>query len=149
MTQHHINSLHGYADHQRTIASIRSLLLDPGISAKRVGALGETYAAAWLASRGWTILDRNWGTRYGELDIVGADPEGILVFVEVKTRRSTTFGHAQEAVDSRKQAHLRSVAAQWMIAPEHRRSRAGIRFDVVTLTLTDGGLSLRHIPGAF
>lgn len=81
------------------------------------GDLGEAAAARELERRGTRIVARNARTRYGELDLVGRDREG-WVFVEVKTRRRTSFVSAAEAVDGRKLARLRGLALAW--AGEHR-----------------------------
>lgn len=118
--------------------------------ARSLGAFGEQVAAEWLESRGCGILDRNWRTRYGELDIVALDPQGVIVFVEVKTRRSTRHGLPQESVTTAKQAHLRRAAVQWLIEPEHRVSHRGTRFDVVAITIDNAdAVSINCIEGAF
>lgn len=119
--------------------------LDP----KTLGALGERYAAALLEERGWRILDRNWRSRYGELDIVAMTPESVIVFVEVKTRRSLRCGTPQEAVDQRKRAGLRRAGVQWLLRPEHRMPHHGVRFDVVSIVVRGGRPLVSHIPGAF
>jgi putative endonuclease len=123
-----------------------------------LGAWGEQRAAAWLRDRGATVLARNWRCRAGEIDLVVA--EGCCVaFVEVKTRRTQTFGPAQAAVDARRQARLRRAAAAWLA--DHRdhpdlraapgRSGPDVRFDVVTVRPATEADPVRvlHIPGAF
>ncbi|MEK0306500.1 YraN family protein [Bifidobacterium favimelis] len=101
----------------------------------RLGRLGESYVALWLQSQGWRIMARNWQCRFGELDLVALDPDQVLAFVEVKTRRSTTFGPPEEAVGPAKRTRLRRTAVRWLIAcnldPGCRHK--GTRFDVVTL----------------
>lgn len=131
------------------VAAIGRRLADPAISARTLGSLGEDYAAAWLASRGWRVLDRNWRSRYGELDIVAVSPERRLVFVEVKTRRTVSQGTPQEAVTHAKQTNLRRAGVQWLIEPEHRIAHTGVRFDVVAVLVRGGGPTVRHIEGAF
>ena len=137
------------ADDRRNLDRLARTLRDGSLDAKALGAAGEDYAAAWLAHHGWRILSRNWRTRYGELDIVAVTPERIVVFVEVKTRRSTRCGIPQEAVDPRKQTSLRRAAVQWLLEPDHRLTHHGIRFDVISITLQGGEPLLDHIPGAF
>ncbi len=124
-------------------------LRDATLSPARFGVLGEEYAAAWLARRGWSTLSRNWHTRYGELDLVMLDPERTIVFVEVKTRRTTRYGSPQEAVTARKRLRLRRAGVQWLLEPEHRIAHNGVRFDVVSILLEASGPSVRYIPEAF
>ena len=116
---------------------------------RQVGELGEQYAAAWLESQGWQTLDRNWHCRYGELDVVSRDDTGIIVFVEVKTRRTLRYGTPQEAVTSSKQINLRHAAVQWLSDSDHRTPHNGVRFDVVTVIVRDGKPLVHHIEGAF
>lgn len=95
-----------------------------------VGREGERLAREWLTRRGLEILDANWRCRLGELDIVARDGD-VLVFVEVKTRSSTAFGHPAEAVTERKVARLRRLAGAWVEA--HDVHAAGMRIDVVAI----------------
>ncbi|MBR5997800.1 MAG: YraN family protein, partial [Deltaproteobacteria bacterium] len=74
-----------------------------------LGRWGEDLAAAYLQQRGMVILERNFRGKRGEVDIIARDG-GDLVFVEVKTRRSDTFGTPQEAVNRRKQMQILHVA---------------------------------------
>ncbi len=96
--------------------------------AKRLGDAGETAAAAFLESLGYRILVRNLRGPGGEIDIVARDGDTI-VFVEVKARTSHRFGSALGAVDARKRARIRRVAADYLqfVAPQARA-----RFDVLT-----------------
>jgi putative endonuclease len=80
---------------------------------KQIGDWGEDRAAAWLEERGYQILDRNIFTPYGEIDIL-ARLENRLIFVEVKTRRSTRFGRPEEAVTERKIQHLVESAQHFL-----------------------------------
>jgi putative endonuclease len=115
-----------------------------------VGRFGEDLAAARLAAAGMEILDRNWRCADGELDIVGRDA-GSVVFVEVKTRSTTAFGHPAEAVNRVKAARLRRLALRWL--EEHRElvpGRPPLRFDVVSVVrLGPDGPLVAHLKGAF
>lgn len=124
---------------------MRSAALHP----RQLGALGEAHAAAWLERRGWTVLDRNWRCRYGELDVVAMDPQRHIVFIEVKTRRTVRHGTPQEAVTSAKQTNLRRAAVQWLIDPAHRIPHDGVRFDVISIMMQGDQPQVLHIPGAF
>lgn len=98
-----------------------------------MGAAGEDRAVDWYRGRGYRVLDRNWRSRSGEIDLVVSQGR-TLVFSEVKTRSGRVFGEPFEAVTVAKQARLRRLAAEWL------RSRAGafpgpmdVRFDVVSV----------------
>lgn len=106
------------------------------------GADGERRAAEWYRQRGYTVLDRNWRIRDGELDLVLAR-QGEIVFCEVKARRSDAFGLPQEAVTRVKQARIRRLAAAWLAA--HPGSSGAARFDVVAVL----GEEIDVIAGAF
>ena len=131
------------------LQELSAQLRDPTLAPARFGVLGEEYAAAWLARRGWSTLSRNWHTRYGELDLVMLDPERTIVFVEVKTRRTMRYGSPQEAVTARKRLRLRRAGVQWLLEPEHRIAHNGVRFDVISILLEASGPSVRYIPEAF
>ena len=93
------------------------------------GRAGEAAAARYLESLGFVILRRNLRGPGAEIDIVARDGQ-TLVFVEVKARSNRRFGQALEAVDVRKRAKIRALAAdflQFLPAP------VKVRFDVVTL----------------
>lgn len=78
-----------------------------------LGKWGETLAAGYLASHGYTILERNARTAYGEIDLVARLGE-CLVFVEVKTRASSALGLPEISVSARKRAHLLSAARAYL-----------------------------------
>jgi putative endonuclease len=93
------------------------------------GREGEDQAASFLASQGYKVLARNVRIPGGEIDAVCLDGP-VLVIVEVKRRDSPAYGAALGAVDRRKRATLRRIAADYaqIVAPSAR-----IRFDVVTV----------------
>jgi putative endonuclease len=97
---------------------------------RALGAAGEARAAAWYGSRGYRVLARNWRCRDGELDLVVTRGR-VVVFVEVKTRRTDRFGVPAEAVTPAKQQRIRVLASRYLAETE-LRPRA-IRFDVVSI----------------
>jgi len=97
------------------------------MSTKSVGDRGEEAVARELQRKGYTLLASQWRCRFGELDLVARDPEGILCFVEVKLRSSRDFGLPREFVDSRKQHRLRAAAGLYM---SFRQLDEPARFDV-------------------
>ena len=114
--------------------------------ANAVGAYGERLAARYLTEVGMAILDRNWRCDQGEIDIVAMD-ESCLVIVEVKTRRSLSFGSPVEAVTAVKAARLRRLAGCWMA--DHRSlvaSVADVRIDVIgVLRPSHGPAQIEHL----
>jgi putative endonuclease len=100
-----------------------------------LGREGEARAARFLEERGYRIVARNVRADRVEIDLI-ACRGGILVFVEVKSRRASEHGQAAEAVDERKQRRLRRGAHAWLASNpiEARRTRSR-RFDVVTCLL--------------
>lgn len=117
---------------------------------RQLGSTGEQLAAEHLTRRGLRILDRNYRTRLGELDIVACDAERI-VFCEVKCRIANRAGRDPlESVHPRKRAQVRRLAGRWLAEREHPRLR-DLRFDVIGVTLSPDGRLLRldHLEDAF
>ncbi len=111
-----------------------------------VGRYGERVVAERLAALGWEVLDRNWRCAHGELDIVAVD-HGCVVAVEVKTRRTATFGSPLEAVTPAKVARIRRLLAEWLASQP--RTFEEVRIDVVGVTLPSAGAAqLEHLRGA-
>lgn len=123
-----------------------------GLASHALGQVGEDFACHELTKRGWRILDRNWRSRYGELDIVALDTDDVLVFVEVKTRRGHAHGTPQEAVTLHKQIAMRRTSCLWM--RERKPGMRRLRYDVVAIDvrLQDRDTSrlpvLTHVEGA-
>jgi putative endonuclease len=114
---------------------------------RAVGAYGERVAARHLQDLGLVILDRNWRCPDGEVDLILRDGDA-LVFCEVKTRRTDTYGSPAEAVDARKVRKLRRLAATWLAGA--RLGPREIRFDVVEVfPQPRGATRVAHIRAAF
>ena len=118
-------------------------------STAELGRWGEDLAAQHVAAAGAQVLARNWRCREGELDLVALEPDGTVVFVEVKTRSGTGFGEPAEAVGPVKARRVRLLACRWLA--EHRPAGAGgLRFDVVAVVRRRGSPpELVHLRGAF
>jgi putative endonuclease len=110
------------------------------------GQRAELAAAGFLSSRGYTILEQNYTTRYGEIDIVACH-EDTLVFVEVKARRSLRHGGPKEAVNASKQKKIIGTATHYI--KQHSLHDTRIRFDVVAMLEENGHFSFELIPNAF
>ena len=104
-----------------------------------VGHTGEAVAAKYYQQRGWLLLNHNYRTRLGELDLI-LYKENTLVFAEVKLRRTAHFGAAREFVDLRKQERLRATASMFL---EEHETALQPRFDVIEIYAPDG-LQTRH-----
>ncbi len=109
-----------------------------------VGKKGEDLAAAYLLEKGFKLLERNWRYSRAEVDLIALD-EGILVFVEVKTRSYTAFGRPEEFVTERKEQFLAAAASAYMEAIDHDGE---IRFDVIGVVLSEP-VDIQHFPDAF
>lgn len=106
----------------------------------------------YLQEKGYALVERNYRTRHGEIDLV-VRGEKSLVFVEVKLRRGTGFGDPLEAVTPKKQAKVRMMAEQYL-AEKGEDFSAGfdeVRFDVVGILLLQGAgkPEVRHVEDAF
>ena len=117
----------------------------------RLGQSGEELAADHLARRGFQILDRNYRTRWGELDIVAFDGRA-LVFCEVKSRTAEPrYGAPFEALHPAKRAQVRRMARAWLAGRTDRPFAASIRFDAIGVVFDRSGglLALEHREAAF
>lgn len=110
-----------------------------------IGQQGETHAQAFLQARGFAILETNWRCPFGELDIV-AEQDTLLVFVEVKTRRTTDPGDALVMVTPRKRERLLRAVYHYLEA-KSLESRQW-RVDVIAVTLVRGQMHIHHVEDA-
>lgn len=101
---------------------------------KELGKIGEDIAVQHLLNNGYKIIQRNFRTKYGEIDIIAREGK-FLVFVEVKTRRGTQFGFPREAVDFYKQIRIKNLANLYIA--KKKLYDAFTRFDVVEILLDD------------
>ena len=116
---------------------------------KNLGDFGESFAVDFLLENGYAILERNYKTKAGEIDII-ASIGNTLVFVEVKTRSSEKYGQPSEAVDYKKRKHMLSASEEYY---SEAMPYSEIRFDVIEIIanqLSDGEVvlhRLNHIEG--
>lgn len=111
-------------------------LHNPQLTSQQLGKIGEDYASEWLKTQQWDILARNWGNRFSELDIVALSQTGILSFIEVKTRRSGTYGSPQDALTARKRSALRQTARWWLHTHSNSIPYYAVRFDVIAIRVS-------------
>jgi putative endonuclease len=116
-----------------------------------VGQRGEQLACEHLRRLGYDILERNYRTRWGELDIVACDGP-TLIFCEVKTRRGgPSAGDPLESIRHHKRNQVRKMAGRWLVERRDRPRADVLRFDVIGVTVDAAGrlLKLEHLEGAF
>lgn len=118
------------------------------MNTKLLGKWGEEQAADYLRKEKYEIVSAGYRTRYGEIDLI-AKKNRLIVFVEVKLRKSDRFAQAMEYVDTHKQARLRTTAEIWLSEQE---LDCPCRFDVVEVYAPHGGkgaVRINHIKNAF
>ena len=79
-----------------------------------LGAQGEKLIADYVEESGNRIIGRNWRTDFGEIDLIAESPQGLIIFIEVKTRSSLRFGQPLEAIHLQKALRLRKLALAWL-----------------------------------
>ncbi len=107
-----------------------------------LGVQGETLAKQYLTEKGYKILEQNYTTKIGEIDII-ATKNDIIVFVEVKNRQTKRFGMPREAITPYKQNKIRKVALQYLVAKKLTNKQ--VRFDCVEIL----GDTITHIENCF
>jgi putative endonuclease len=115
-------------------------------SLRLIGDDGERNAVSFLERQGFAILDRNYTFHHGEIDVVAKDGD-VLVFVEVKMRRSARFGSPEDAVTPAKQELLRRTAEGYV--QEKKLNNISCRFDVVAINVEKGTKRFVHYKNAF
>jgi putative endonuclease len=101
--------------------------------AMQLGWRGEETVRRWLERRGFAFVERNFRTRYGEIDLIMKDGD-TLVFVEVKTRRSRSFGAPEESISERKLERMEAAVAQYV---QRHVVRGPYRIDLAVCERTD------------
>jgi putative endonuclease len=112
---------------------------------KRLGNYGEKIAQEYLLQKGYTLLATNWHCRYGELDII-AERDNVLVFVEVKTRRSKDIQEAIEMVTPAKTKKLIQTIHIYLSSVE--REEDDWRFDILAIAVRDNHPIIEHVENA-
>jgi len=95
-----------------------------------LGKWGERKAEEYLCKYGIIIIDKNYRTHFGELDIIGKDKNQVIFF-EVKTRRNESFGFPEESIDTKKQEHLINSAEEYI--QTHNELGEDWRIDVIAI----------------
>ena len=107
---------------------------------RRFGDFGERVAASHLEAKGYQILERNWSTREGEVDIIASRGRD-LVFIEVRSRRGNRMGTPEESITGRKAEHVRAAVNAYI--QEHPEAPPNHRVDAVVIELDAKGRVMR------
>lgn len=109
---------------------------------RKFGIIGEKMAQKYLKDNKYEIIENNYYTRNGEIDII-ASKNNYIIFVEVKTRTNEKYGRDSEAVNKIKKIHMKKSAAIFL--KENNFSRFTIRFDVIEVYMINGKCKINHI----
>lgn len=107
-----------------------------------LGKEGEEYASKYLQEQGYTIIQRNFECKQGEIDIIAKDKEEY-VFIEVKTRQNFHYGMPSEAVTEKKKKHIWNATKYYLYS--HKLENEFIRFDVIEVYKKKNKFYINHI----
>lgn len=124
--------------------SIRGVIMEPR---KQMGITGETVALEYLQKRGYRLVRRNFVCKAGEIDLI-MHKDDMLVFVEVRSRKSNLYGEPSETVNRKKQDKIRKTAAYFLYTnPSFERYYC--RFDVISIVWQEDTAAVEWLPDAF
>lgn len=113
---------------------------------REIGITGENLACNFLLDKGYFILERNFRTKSGEIDIIARN-NNIIIFVEVKTRSNNNYGFPYESVNYRKQQKIIRVAQNYINFKRLHDNQ--FRFDIIEVFFKMGNNKINHIRNAF
>ena len=125
----------------------QSLNKQPIFTTRQSGAVWEKTAESFLRGHGLKLLQRNFSSRFGEIDLIMEDGETV-VFVEVKYRKSSQHGSGADAVTFHKQGRISRTAA-WYLAMNPHRAEQICRFDVISINTQEKDQGINWIKSAF
>lgn len=112
------------------------------IDKKKIGVTGEKIAQDYLKTKGYNIINTNFYTKKGEIDII-ATIQKEMVFIEVKTRTNNKYGTPAMAVNSTKIKHMKSAAKIFLMLNKFKNY--SLRFDVIEIVIKNGKTYINHI----
>ena len=101
-------------------------------TSKAIGEWSERLACDWLESHGLKLLERNYLIKYGEIDLIMTEHR-CLVFVEVRYRKNSTYGSAEESITAKKCQRLTATAQNYLVSKKYDHNTA-VRFDVIAIS---------------
>lgn len=119
--------------------------MSEGESTKQIGDEGENIAADFLINKGYSIIERKWKYMRYEIDLI-AEKDGSIVFVEVKTRYSNSYGEPWEAVNKAKRKKICASADAYI---QQRDIELEPRFDIISIIKSNKEFQIEHIEEAF
>ena len=114
-------------------------------NSQKYGQEGENHASNYLKRHGYEILERNWRFKKLEVDIIARKAD-LVAFVEVKTRKNSTFGEPEIFVTKKKQSFLIAAANQYLV---ERNLNVESRFDIIAISQLNNNETVNHLEGAF
>lgn len=108
---------------------------------KKLGNWGEQKAQDYLLGLGYSLLERNWRNRFGEIDLIMIDKD-VVVFIEVRTKSNSSFGTGIESITARKLYQLRKMATSYLQHKDYWDK--AIRFDLITIDNKDNQWLINH-----
>lgn len=102
------------------------------MTTRSIGSAKEDLALAYLEQQGLTLVQRNFSSKLGEIDLIMRDPQNKLIFVEVRYRNSTQYGGSAASISRGKQHHIVRTA-KWYLRLNHKHHPPLCRFDVVAI----------------
>ncbi len=119
----------------------------PSSEKQNTGRKGEELAVAYLESKGYTILERNYFFERSEVDLVAYEGQKII-FVEVKTRTGDGYGAPEDSITDQKRRNIFKASEAWLY--ERKMDGAPVRFDVISIRDTkQSAPDIKHFEGAF
>ena len=113
---------------------------------QKFGEKSESIAVSYLKKQGYKIIEQNYRTKLGEIDIIARE-KGTIAFIEVKARKSKNFGNPKWAVTPKKQRKISMVALQYLKTTMQSNVKA--RFDVVSIISSQDNPSIEIVKNAF
>lgn len=111
-----------------------------------LGKYGEDLAANYLIDRGYKIIERNWRCSIGEIDLIAED-KAQIVFIEVKTRSSTDFGHPLEAITAKKVLRMQRLVCAW--CADKNKVGSSVRLDAISVLVRSGSVAVEHLKQVY
>jgi len=117
------------------------------INRKAIGDKGEKRALIFLVEQGFNILERNYRSKVGEIDII-AGRKNLIAFIEVKTRQSSRFGNPEEAVNRKKMRKIIKTAKYYLLV-NNLYDKSDVRFDVLSIKEYKQDVEIEYFENAF